>query len=133
MGAKLRRQWRRGYGRKIIIALPMVAPVDLRRIVPALLFGNNVANRATTLLQRKRARLRYRKRYEAKLKRLRKLKMVKKHEPQTVSAAESVLSELKVKRDKLVAFGRELTEARRTHAYQAHAVHDPDAERELTM
>jgi hypothetical protein len=30
-----------------------------------------------------------------------------------------------------MAFGRELAEARRAHAYQAHAVHDPDAQREL--
>jgi hypothetical protein len=56
----------------------------------------------------------------------------KQHEPQTVAAAEATLSDLKTKHDKLVAFGQKLTEARRAHAYQAHAVHDPDAERELT-
>jgi hypothetical protein len=46
--------------------------------------------------------------------------------PQTVAAAEAVLRDLETKRDKCVAFGRELAEARRAHAYQAHAVHDPD-------
>ena len=58
--------------------------------------------------------------------------VTKKYEPQTVAAASAVLDDLKVKRDKLVAFGQKLTETRRTHAYAAHAVHDLDAERELT-
>ena len=59
--------------------------------------------------------------------------MTKQREPQTVAAVEAILRDLEAKRDKLLAFGRELVEARRAHAYQAHAVHDPDAERELTM
>jgi hypothetical protein len=45
--------------------------------------------------------------------------------------AEVVLRDLETKRDKCMAFGRELAEARRAHAYQAHAVHDPVAQREL--
>jgi hypothetical protein len=56
----------------------------------------------------------------------------KQREPQqTVAAAEVVLRDLETKRDKCMAFGRELAEARRAHAYQAHAVHDPVAQREL--
>jgi hypothetical protein len=58
--------------------------------------------------------------------------MTKQHEPQAVAAAEAILRDLEAKRDKLLAFGRELAEARRAHAHQAHAVHDPDAQRELT-
>jgi hypothetical protein len=53
-------------------------------------------------------------------------------ELQTVAAAEAVLRDLEAKRDKLLAFGQQLAGARKSHAYAAHAVHDPDAERELT-
>ena len=52
-------------------------------------------------------------------------------QPQTVAAAEAVLRDLEAKRDKLSVFGRELADARRAHAYQAHAVQDADAKREL--
>jgi len=57
----------------------------------------------------------------------------KQREPQqqSVAVAEAVLRDLETKRDKCVAFGRELAEARRAHAYKAHAVHDSDAQREL--
>jgi hypothetical protein len=58
--------------------------------------------------------------------------MTKQRKPQqTVAAAEAVLRDLEAKRDKLLAFGQQLTEARRAHAYQAHAADDPDARREL--
>jgi ABC-type Na+ transport system ATPase subunit NatA len=53
-------------------------------------------------------------------------RMTKQHEPQTVAAAEAILRDLETKRDKLQAFGQELAETRRTHAYAAHATQDAD-------
>jgi hypothetical protein len=58
--------------------------------------------------------------------------MTKQREPQqTVAAAEAILRDLETKRDECLQHGQELTNVRRAHAYQAHAVHDPDARREL--
>ena len=51
--------------------------------------------------------------------------MTKQHEPQTVAAAEAILRDLETKRDECLQHGQELTNVRRAHAYQAHAVHDP--------
>ena len=57
--------------------------------------------------------------------------MTKQHEPQTVAAATAVLRDLEAKRDECLRRGQELTDMRRERAYQTHAVHDPDAQREL--
>jgi hypothetical protein len=57
--------------------------------------------------------------------------MTKQHEPQTVAAATAILRDLEAKRDECLRRGQELTDMRRAHAYQAYAVHDPDARREL--
>lgn len=52
--------------------------------------------------------------------------MTKQSDPQqTVAAAEAVLRDLETKRDECLQHGQELTNVRRAHAYQAHAVHDP--------
>jgi hypothetical protein len=47
--------------------------------------------------------------------------------PQTVAAAEAIPRDLETKRDECLQHGQELTNVRRAHAYQAHAMHDPDA------
>jgi hypothetical protein len=52
--------------------------------------------------------------------------------PQTIAAAEAVLRDLEVKRDKLLVFSQQLAEQRKTYAYAAHAADDSDAKRELT-
>ena len=51
--------------------------------------------------------------------------MTKQREPQTVAAATAILRDLEAKRDECLQHGQELTNVRRAHGYQAHAVHDP--------
>jgi hypothetical protein len=53
----------------------------------------------------------------------------KQYQPQTVVEAEAVLAELSAKRDKLLAFGEKLIEARKANAYAAHTGNGSDARR----
>jgi hypothetical protein len=49
----------------------------------------------------------------------------------TVAGTTAVLADLEAKRSKLLAFAEKLSEARKSHAYKAHAVDDPNAKRKL--